>query len=100
MIFVIVCYDVETHGVRLRGVRLREGYCAAGMVVFFVCRDVACNVSTVFAGHKSNTPKNEILKTAIIDDANNPANLENLNKITKITLKSQFRQRPPPAINH
>ncbi|MDR2425434.1 MAG: hypothetical protein LBD59_12075 [Prevotellaceae bacterium] len=72
MIFVIVCHDVETHGVRLHGVRfhgvrlrgvrfhgvrLREGYCPASMVVFFVCRDVACNVSTVFTGREAADAK-------------------------------------------
>ncbi|MDR2424889.1 MAG: hypothetical protein LBD59_09235 [Prevotellaceae bacterium] len=55
LIVVIVCHDVETHGVRLRGVRLYEGYCPAIVVVFFVCRDVACNVSTEIAGEVKHT---------------------------------------------
>ncbi|MDR2424222.1 MAG: hypothetical protein LBD59_05795 [Prevotellaceae bacterium] len=43
-----VCGDVETHGVRLREECLWRR-CASQ------CRDVACNVSTVFAGQEIAT---------------------------------------------
>ncbi|MDR2425251.1 MAG: hypothetical protein LBD59_11120 [Prevotellaceae bacterium] len=43
-----VCDDVETHGVRLCEDCLRRRYAAQ-------CRDVACNVSTVFAGQEIAT---------------------------------------------